>query len=205
MGCGSITPSSTMNTCTVPKITNVAYLDKVNEDPTRIWQWDGEIEIDVLLMSVSDPNVLHALIHSVAYAISTTTYMTNNTESLDCNCKLNAYSESVCEKCNVSTAANIAQAIYSDDVDSDEPLTQNLAVTLIFSTSTSNSYICNIGSFFTAATYYVSFFADILAAIPGFEWAAFVGGLSSAIESQTKMGTKALSLGCEIDSTISES
>lgn len=206
MGCGSLTSGSTMVTCTVPKITDIAYLENVEPTtPKNIWQMDGELEVDVLLMSVSDPHVLHALIHSVAYAVSTSTYMVNNTKSEQCNCDYKGVATVLeCDTCNVSTAANIVQAIYTDDVDSDEPLTQNLAITLIFSAGTSNNYFCNVNSFFTSATYYVSFFGGILAAIPGFEWAAAIGGLASALDSATKMGTKAISLGCEIDSTAKE-
>ncbi|KAK4901387.1 hypothetical protein LTR27_001945 [Elasticomyces elasticus] len=183
VGCGTIASGATMVTCTVPEITGVGYVEDLNND---LWD-DGHLSLSIPFMSVTDNDVLQALISSVAGAFMASSTIANNSklETVDCGAY---YSDSACQNAN----------IYTDDVTDGMHSPQSLGIALTFSEATNNEYVCEANSLASSAIYYSGILLGALAAIPGFEWAAAAGAFISSVDAGTKAAIKAISLTCEI-------
>ncbi|KAK3650938.1 hypothetical protein LTR56_005989 [Elasticomyces elasticus] len=193
VGCGTIASGATMVTCTVPEITGVGYVEDLNND---LWD-DGHLSLSIPFMSVTDNDVLQALISSVAGAFMASSTIANNSklETVDCGAY---YSDSACQYANITNVAALAQGIYTDDVTDGMHSPQSLGIALTFSEATNNEYVCEANSLASSAIYYSGILLGALAAIPGFEWAAAAGAFISSVDAGTKAAIKAISLTCEI-------
>ncbi|KAK4945011.1 hypothetical protein LTR10_015688 [Elasticomyces elasticus] len=193
VGCGTIASGATMVTCTVPEITGVGYVEDLNND---FWD-DGHLSLSIPFMSVTDNDVLQALISSVAGAFMASSTIANNSklETVDCGAY---YSDSACQYANITNVAALAQGIYTDDVTDGMHSPQSLGIALTFSEGTNNEYVCEANSLASSAIYYSGILLGALAAIPGFEWAAAAGAFISSVDAGTSAAIKAISLTCEI-------
>lgn len=193
-GCGTIASGATMVTCSVPEITAVDYIEDLNHD---LWN-DGHLSLSIPFMSVTDNDVLQALISSVAGAFMASSTVSNNSHLVNADCGAH-YSDSQCVPTNITNVAALAQAIYTDDV-SGMHSPQNLGIALTFSEATSDEYICEAASLASSSIYYSGILTSALAVIPGFEWVAAIGAIISTVDAGTKAAIKAMSLTCEIQS-----
>ncbi|KAK5707047.1 hypothetical protein LTR17_021037 [Elasticomyces elasticus] len=193
VGCGTIASGATMVTCTIPEITGVGYVEDLNND---LWD-DGHLSLSIPFMSVTDNDVLQALISSVAGAFTASSTIANNSklETVDCGAY---YSDSACQYANITNVAALAQGIYTDDVTDGMHSPQSLGIALTFSEATNNEYVCEANSLASSAIYYSGILLGALAAIPGFEWAAAAGAFISSVDAGTKAAIKAIGLTCEI-------
>ncbi|KAK3647740.1 hypothetical protein LTR56_007969 [Elasticomyces elasticus] len=169
VGCGTIASGATIVTCTVLEITGVGYVEDLNND---LWD-DGHLSLGIPFMSVTDNDVLQALISSVAGAFMASSTIANNSklETVDCGAY---YFDSACQYAN------------------------SLGIALTFSEATNNEYVCEANSLASSAIYYSGILLGALAAIPGFDWAAAAGAFISSVDAGTKTALKAISLTCEI-------
>ncbi|KAK5721346.1 hypothetical protein LTR17_014635 [Elasticomyces elasticus] len=135
VGCGTIASGATMVTCTVPEITGVGYVEDLNND---LWD-DGHLSLSIPFMSVTDNDVLQALISSVAGAFMASSTIANNSklETVDCGAY---YSDSACQYANITNVAALAQGIYTDDVTDGMHSPQSLGIALTFSEATNNEF-----------------------------------------------------------------
>lgn len=113
-----------------PPITGIAYMESGVDG---VWD-DGSLSISISFMSVTNNNVLQALISSVAGAFMASSVFANNFHFY--------FSEKSQTATNIRNVAGLAQAIYTNNT-SDAHSPQNLGVALAFSGGTSDSYICD--------------------------------------------------------------
>lgn len=184
-GCGTVAPSSTMATCEVPTITGINY---VEDGVDGVWH-DGSLSISIPFMSVTDNNVLQALISSIAGAFMASSTIANNSRVY--------FTQKSQTFTNLTNVAALAQAIYTDDV-SDVHSPQNLGVALVFSGATTDSYLCDAAALAGSALYYSGFVANAIGLIPGFEWAEVVGLAIEGASVASEGAMQAVGLTCEL-------
>lgn len=180
-GCGTVAAGSTMVTCDVPQVTGMNYIEN---GVKGVW-YDGTLSIGIPFMSVTDNDVLQALISSVAGALMASSLIPNNTEF--------AYDR------NMTNVASLVQAIYTDDT-GDVHSPQSLGISLSVQGDNGRSYLCDASSLAGSGIYYAGFFAEALGVIPGFEWAEALGVLIEGAAAASDSTLQALALGCEITS-----
>jgi hypothetical protein len=186
-GCGTVAPSATMVTCSVPAISPIAY---VEDGVDGVWN-DGSLSIDIPFMSVTDNDVLQALISSVAGAFMASSLVPNNTHL--------EFFDSTQSGSDITNIAALAQAIYTDDV-SGAHSPQNLGVSVAFSGANGKEYLCDAASLAGSALYYSGFIAGALGVIPGFEWAEGLAVVIEGANAASDSALQAVSLTCELQS-----
>ncbi|KAK4546996.1 hypothetical protein LTR36_001216 [Oleoguttula mirabilis] len=194
-GCGTIASGATMVTCTVPTITGVDYVEDLNHD---LWN-DGSLSLSIPFMSVTDNDVLQALISSVAGAFMASSTISNNSQVVNTDCGA-FYSDSACNAVNITNIAALAQSIYTDDVTEGMHSPQSLGIALAFSEKTSSEYVCDVAALAGSSLYYTGILTAALAAIPGFEWVAGIGAIVEAVDAGSEAAIQGVALTCEIQS-----
>ncbi|KAK4549853.1 hypothetical protein LTR36_005154 [Oleoguttula mirabilis] len=179
--CPTPTSGSTVTACaSVAPVTGVSYIDDYNDLKT-----DGELDITVPLISVTDANVLQVLILSIAAGIAGNAQDPGNTASVAWMCD-SCWDETSDDwpTANLTNVPGLMQAIFTEQTEATDGaiLEQDLEVTFSLGLG-ADAFTCS------DASLVLSGMAAIAAIVPGFGFLSF-----GALGSVSRFG---LSVGCD--------
>ncbi|KAK4496026.1 hypothetical protein PRZ48_013295 [Zasmidium cellare] len=201
--CGTPTSGTPITTCTPATISAVSYM----EGSTIA---EGDLELAVPLISVSDPNTMQALVVAVAGAFQANSLIKNNTQSVQ------AWPDTVCggetnpcmhgpSTVEMTTINSIAQAIYTSDIASEDSHVQNLQAILAFEKGSAGKAACSKEALIMDSLAAIGAFLAILGTIPGFEWMEAEAEVMVVVDTGMDTanaalagGAEAVSLACEV-------
>jgi hypothetical protein len=172
-GCTVATEGVTVTSCSdLPKITGIQYYTTYEDDDGNMeitysgitgapeGDTDGKIELDVLLMSVWNQDVLNALINSIAATLQGMSVNTTN----DITVLANDLGEGNGSSSNYTTVSGIVLAYYTEQTAATggDVARQDLEVQFTLEQD-GGEYDCGAGAFVFDAL-------AVISLLPGFEW-----------------------------------